>query len=133
VFFVEAIGHNRISGCLRRDVLAWQKALVARGLAPATVNNHPASLSAFTTWEAAQAPAVFPVGDPAKGVRELGIAQGQQRSSSDRRRTKPQATAQQGRLGLATVAERGGGHRRADSLQEGPVPGSRSFADHRSV
>ena len=59
--------------CLRRDVLAWQQALVEQGLAPATVNNHLASLSAFTTWVAAQAPTVFPVGDPAKGIRELGL------------------------------------------------------------
>ena len=71
--FTESYGHDRISACLRRDVLAWQKALVEQGLAPATVNNHLASLSAFTTWVAAQAPAVFPVGDPAKGVRELGL------------------------------------------------------------
>src|SRR5215213_11825250 len=47
--------------------------MVDQGLAPATVNNHLASLSAFTTWVAAQAPTVFPVGDPAKGVRELGL------------------------------------------------------------
>ena len=72
-FFIESYGHDRISTCLRRDVLAWQKALVAQGLAPATINNHLASLSAFTTWVAAQAPTVFPAGDPAKGVRELGL------------------------------------------------------------
>lgn len=72
-FFQEGYGHDRISTCLRRDVLAWQRALVGQGLAPATVNNHLASLSAFTTWVAAQAPAVFPVGDPAKGIRELGL------------------------------------------------------------
>src|SRR5215211_6042160 len=52
--FIESYGHDRIGTCLRRDVLAWQKALVDQGLAPATVNNHP-------------------VGDPAKGVRELGL------------------------------------------------------------
>jgi integrase len=72
-FFIESYGHDRISTCLRRDVLAWQKALVDQDLAPATINNHLASLSAFTTWVAVQAPAVFPVGDPAKGVRELGL------------------------------------------------------------
>ena len=72
-FFIESYGHDRIATCLRRDVLAWQKALVAQGLAPATVNNHLASLSAVTTWVAAQAPTVLPVGDPAKGVRELGL------------------------------------------------------------
>ena len=72
-FFLESYDHDRISACLRRDVLAWQKAMVEQGLAPATVNNHLASLSAFTTWVAAQAPTVFPVGDPAKGIRELGL------------------------------------------------------------
>jgi integrase len=72
-FYMESYGHDRISTCLRRDVLAWQKALVAQGLAPATVNNHLASLSAFTTWVAAQAPGVFPIGEPAKGIRELGL------------------------------------------------------------
>jgi integrase len=72
-FYMEGYGHDRISTCLRRDVLAWQKALMAPGLAPATINNHLASLSAFTTWVSAQAPALFPVGDPGKGVRELGL------------------------------------------------------------
>src|SRR4051812_12330355 len=72
-FFHESYGHDRISTCLRRDVLAWQRALVDQGLAPATVNNHLASLSALTTWVAAQVPDVFPVGDPAKGIRELGL------------------------------------------------------------
>ncbi len=72
-FFLASYGHDRISICLRRDVLAWQQQLVTDGLAPATINNHLASVSAFTTWVAVQAPTVFPVGDPAKGVRELGL------------------------------------------------------------
>ena len=72
-FYKEGYGHERISTVLRRDVVAWQQALVAQGLAPATVNNHLASLSAFTTWVHAQAPRLFPVGDPAKGVGELGL------------------------------------------------------------
>src|SRR5215204_6104542 len=54
--FIESYGHDRIGTCLRRDVLAWQRALTDHGLAPATVNNHLASLSAFTTWVAVQAP-----------------------------------------------------------------------------
>jgi integrase len=66
-------GHERISTCLRRDVLAWQRDLSAQGLAPATVNNHLASLSAFTTWVHAQVPRLFPIGDPAKGIGELGL------------------------------------------------------------
>ncbi|MDQ3549312.1 MAG: site-specific recombinase, partial [Chloroflexota bacterium] len=72
-FFIASYGHDRITTCLKRDVVAWQRALVDGGLAPATVNNSLASLSAFTTWVAAQAPSVFPVGDPAKGVGELGL------------------------------------------------------------
>jgi integrase len=58
---------------LKRDVLAWQQDLVDQGLAPATVNSHLASLSGFTTWVHAQAPGLFPVGDPAKGIGELGL------------------------------------------------------------
>ena len=72
-FFGEAYGHDRISAVVRRDVQGWQRALVGQGLAPSTVNNHMASLSAFTTWVGAQAPGLFPVGDPAKGVKELRL------------------------------------------------------------
>jgi hypothetical protein len=72
-FFVESYGHERISACLRRDVQAWQTALTEQGLAPATVNNHLASLSAFTTWVHAQEPHLFAVGDPTKGIGELGL------------------------------------------------------------
>jgi len=49
-FALDRYGHERMSTCLRRDVLAWQNHLIDRKLAPATVNNHLASLSAFTTW-----------------------------------------------------------------------------------
>lgn len=72
-FFAQAHGHDHISTCVRRDVLAWQTALQTAGLAPATVNSHLASLSAFTTWVHAQAPRRFPLGDPAKGVGALGL------------------------------------------------------------
>jgi integrase len=37
------------------------------------VNNHLASLSAFTTRVHAQAPGLFPAGDPAKGIREVRL------------------------------------------------------------
>jgi len=73
-FFTEAYGHERLSSCLRRDVVAWQTALTTQGLAPTTINNHLASLSAFTTWVYAQAPQVFPAGDPTKGIGALGLA-----------------------------------------------------------
>lgn len=71
--FSESYGHDRISTLLKRDVLAWQRALKEQGFAPATVNNHLASLSGFTTWVHAQAPHLFPISDPAKGISELGL------------------------------------------------------------
>ncbi len=71
--FGEAYGHERISTLLRRDVREWQRSLVSRGPAPSTVNNHLASLSAFTTWVHAQDQRLFPAGDPAKGIGELGL------------------------------------------------------------
>ena len=71
--FEETYGHDRISAVVRRDVRSWQASLVERGLAPSTVNNHLASLSAFATWVAAQAPGLFGAGNPATGVKELGL------------------------------------------------------------
>ena len=73
-FFRTRYGHERIAACLHRDVLDWQHALRdEQGLAPATVNNHLAALSAFTAWVHAQDPRRFDRGDPAKGIRELGL------------------------------------------------------------
>ena len=72
-FFGEAYGHDRTSSVVRRDVQAWQRSLVDGGLAHSTVNNHLASLSAFTGWVDAQAPGFFPAGDPAKGIKELRL------------------------------------------------------------
>ena len=72
-FFGEAYGHDRTSGVVRRDVQGWQRSLVEQDLAPSTVNNHLASLSAFTTWVDAQAPGLFPAGDPAKGIKEVRL------------------------------------------------------------
>lgn len=72
-FYREAYGHDRISTCLKRDVVAWQRQLEAEGLAHSTINNHLASLSAFTTWVSSQNDDLFPAGDPTKGVGELGL------------------------------------------------------------
>ncbi len=72
-FFEKAYGHDRISTVVHRDVQSWQRSLVDSGLAPATVNNHLASLSAFTTWVEMLAPDLFPAGDPAKGIKELRL------------------------------------------------------------
>jgi hypothetical protein len=64
-FFEEAYGHDRISTMVRRDVQGWQRSLADQVLAPSTVNNHLASLSAFTSWVDTQAPRLFPAGNPA--------------------------------------------------------------------
>jgi len=80
-FFVARYGHDRISICVQRDVRAWQAQLsetiadraTGRQMAASTVNNHLASLSGFTSWAQAQAPRLFPAGDPAKGIGELGL------------------------------------------------------------
>jgi integrase len=82
-FYQDAYGHDRVSTCLKRDVVAWQQHLQDTGLAPATVNNHLAALSAFTSWVSTHAPQRFPFGDPAKGVCELGLPPLEPRALSD--------------------------------------------------
>jgi integrase len=82
-FYRDAYGHDRASTCLKRDVVAWQQQLVDQGLAPATVNNHLAALSAFTSWVSTHAPRLFPLGDPAKGIGELGLPPLEPRALSD--------------------------------------------------
>jgi site-specific recombinase XerD len=72
-FLANRYGHDRLSSCMQRDVLAWQNALKEQGLAPATINNHLASLSAFTTWVHSQNSHLFARGDPAKGITEIGL------------------------------------------------------------
>jgi site-specific recombinase XerD len=72
-FFVTAYGHDRLSHCLKRDVLAWQRVLQDQGLAVATINNHLASLAGFATWVHAQASHLFPAGNPTKGIGELAL------------------------------------------------------------
>ncbi len=82
-FLLERYGHDRLSTCVRRGVATWQQALQAQGLAAATINNHLASLSAFTTWVQTQAPNLFPVGDPAKGIGEIGLGPLEPRALDD--------------------------------------------------
>ncbi len=72
-FLVASYGHDRLTTCQQRDVVAWQRTLQGSGMAPATVNNHLAVLSAFTTWVHARQPDLFPMGDPTKGIRELAL------------------------------------------------------------
>lgn len=82
-FFQNAYGHDRLSTLLQRDVVAWQRSLMDDGLAPSTVNGHIASLSTFTSWVKTIAPGLFPIGDPAKGVSELGLPPLEPRTLSD--------------------------------------------------
>jgi site-specific recombinase XerD len=72
-YFRAAYGHDRISTCLKRDFVSWQKQMQADGLAHSTINNHLASLSGFCTWVHSHAPQLFAAGDPTKGVGELGL------------------------------------------------------------
>ncbi|GAC1525452.1 MAG: hypothetical protein NVS2B16_33940 [Chloroflexota bacterium] len=83
VFFIRSYGHDRLSACMHRDVQAWQQQLQAAHLAPATINNHLASLSAFTTWVLAHHPHSFPSGDPTKGIGSLGLPPLEPRALSD--------------------------------------------------
>ena len=71
-FFSDVYGHERISTVGHRDVIDWQRRLTEK-LAPATVNNHVASLSGFTTWVSAQAPGLFTTGNPSTGVPTLPL------------------------------------------------------------
>jgi site-specific recombinase XerD len=84
-FLAEGLGHDRISAVTPREVAAWREHLAATAvrsrrdgrtqtMAPATVNNHLAHLSAFFTWTAAHAPAsLLPHGDPTTRVELLRL------------------------------------------------------------
>src|SRR6266511_2618812 len=83
-WFTDAYGHDRVSAITPREVAAWRDHLAAHGhtskdgssapMAPATVNNHLAHLSALFTWIAAHAPnELLPHGDPTKRVEPLRL------------------------------------------------------------
>jgi integrase len=84
-FIVAGFGHDRLSAVTAREVAGWREDLAAtvirprRGgrtqtMAPATVNNHLAHLSAFFTWTLAHAPAgLLPHGDPTSRVELLRL------------------------------------------------------------
>jgi integrase len=83
-WFTDAFDHDRVSAITAREVAAWRDHLAAHGttgkdglsapMAPATVNNHQAHLSALFTWIAAHAPKeLLPHGDPTKRVEPLRL------------------------------------------------------------
>jgi integrase len=84
-WFQVGFGHDRINAVTAREVAGWREHLAAtvvrqrregraQTMAPATVNNHLAHLSAFFTWTAAHAPAgLLPHGDPTSRVELLRL------------------------------------------------------------
>ena len=88
-------GHDRIAAVTAREVTLWRERLAGTGvrtlaegrvqvMAPATVNNHLAHLSALFTWTVAHAPSGLLVhGDPTKGVELLTLPAPQPRALTD--------------------------------------------------
>jgi integrase len=81
-FFVGTYGHDRLSACLRRDVQTWQTSL-RQYYAPATINNHLASLSGFTHWLQTHNPTLFPAGNPTQGIGEMPLPPLEPRALTD--------------------------------------------------
>jgi site-specific recombinase XerD len=83
-WLIAGLGHDRVSAVTPREVAAWRDHLAAEGnagrggtvtgMAPATVNNHLAHLSALFSWITVQAPAgLLRHGDPTKKVEPLPL------------------------------------------------------------
>jgi integrase len=83
-WLTSGLGHDRVSAVTPREVAAWRDHLAAEGtigrdgtaaaMAPATVNNHLAHLSALFSWITVHAPAgLLRHGDPTKKVEPLPL------------------------------------------------------------
>ena len=83
-WFTAGYGHDRVSAVTPREVAAWRDHLATEGtvsrdgatapMAPATVNNHLAHLSALFSWITVHAPAgLLCHGDPTKKVDLLRL------------------------------------------------------------
>ena len=92
-WLIGGLGHDRISAVTPREVAAWRDHLAAHGntgrdgtttaMAPATVNNHLAHLSALFSWITVHAPAgLLRHGDPTKKVALLRLPAPQVRALS---------------------------------------------------
>lgn len=93
-WFATGYGHDRVSAVTPREVTAWRDHLAAEGnttqdgatapMAPATVNNHLAHLSALFSWITAHAPPrPRGHGDPTKKVPPLRLPAPQVRALGD--------------------------------------------------
>ena len=94
-WFTDGYGHDRIAAVTPREVTGWRDHLAAttvrvltggrtQTMAPATVNNHLAHLSALFSWVAVHASAeALPHGDPTKGVELLPLPAPTPRALSD--------------------------------------------------
>jgi site-specific recombinase XerD len=94
-WILAGFGHDRIAAVTTREVTGWREHLAAspvrtladgreQTMAPATVNNHLAHLSALFTWTIAHAPAgLLRQGDPTKGVDLLPLPAPTPRALSD--------------------------------------------------
>jgi len=92
-WLADGLGHDRISAVTPREVAAWRDHLAAEGnigrdgaataMAPATVNNHLAHLSALFSWITVHASAgLLRHGDPTKKVDPLRLPAPQVRALS---------------------------------------------------
>src|SRR2546421_2218772 len=93
-WLTEGLGHDRVSAVTPREVAAWRDHLAAEGtigrdgtmagMAPATVNNHLAHLSALFSWIIVHAPAaLLRNGDPTKKVEPLPLPAPQVRALAE--------------------------------------------------
>jgi integrase len=93
VWLTDGLGHDRISAVTPREIAAWRDHLAAHGntgrdgittaMAPATVNNHLAHLSALFSWVTVHAPAgLLRHGDPTKKADPLPLPAPQVRALS---------------------------------------------------
>lgn len=85
-YIEERYGHDRITTLTHRDVKGWRDDLYDNGdgYMPSTVNGHLDSLSTFFTWTMDKAIHLFPLGDPAKGIKRIGSLPLKARALSDR-------------------------------------------------
>jgi site-specific recombinase XerD len=93
-WFTAGLGHDRVSAVTPREVAAWRDHLAEEGnlgrdgtttaMAPATVNNHLAHLSALFSWITMHAPAgPLRHGDPTKKVDLLRLPAPQVRALAE--------------------------------------------------